>query len=145
MIKVDLNTKHPAQRASFLSPTMVKQKKRDEWLALFADDAIVQDPVGPSAIDPTGEGHKGKAAIAAFYDNVAGAGDFDFEIEQSFPCGDECANVWFGKNVLPGGIVFKVPMVTIYKVNAEGKIISLRAFWDSEKVAADLQKVMGSK
>ena len=26
--------------------------RRDDWLALFAPDAIVQDPVGPSRLDP---------------------------------------------------------------------------------------------
>jgi ketosteroid isomerase-like protein len=34
-------------------------------------------------------------------------------------------------------------MVTIYKVDAEGKILSLRAYWDSAKVAADLAKLAG--
>ena len=45
------------------------------WLALFADDAVVEDPVGPSAFDPEGTGHRGPEAIAAFYDNVIGANE----------------------------------------------------------------------
>ena len=31
--------------------------RKDDWLALFAPDAIVQDPVGPSRLDPGGHAH----------------------------------------------------------------------------------------
>ena len=36
---------------------------RDGWLALFTDDAVLEDPVGSSA-------HEGREAIAAFWDTV---------------------------------------------------------------------------
>jgi ketosteroid isomerase-like protein len=139
---IPLEGKTPAQRASFISPQMVKERRRDDWLALFTDDAVVQDPVGPSPFDPTGLGHRGKAAIAAFYDNVivAGGGSFEFEVFASYPCGDECANVWVGRS---GGR--ETPMVTIYKVNEEGKILSLRAFWDSSKLAEAIAAAQGKK
>ena len=32
---------------------------REGWLALFADDAVVEDPIGPSAFDPEGPGTAG--------------------------------------------------------------------------------------
>ena len=44
-------------------------KDRDGWLGLFADDAMVEDPVGPSCSMP-GQGHHGIEAITDFYDNV---------------------------------------------------------------------------
>ena len=67
---------------------------RNSWLALFADDAIVEDPIGPSMFDPEGTGHRGAVAIAAFYDNVIAANEsIRFDIRQSFLCGDEVANV----------------------------------------------------
>jgi len=126
-----LEGKTPAQRASFTSPQVVKEKNKEAWLALFADDAIVQDPVGPSHFDPAGLGHRGKEAISRFWDIAIGTGSFDFTIQQSYPCGDECANVWVGHITAADGQKFDVPMVTIYKVDAQGKILSLRAFWDS--------------
>ena len=140
---IDLNSPHPAQRASFISPTRVKEKNKAAWLALFADDAVIQDPVGVSPLDPTGLGHKGKEAIGQFWDMVIAQGSFDFEMQASYPCADECANVWIGKKTMTDGITMHVPMVTIYKVNAEGKIVSLRAFWDWQKAMGDLQKVLG--
>lgn len=140
---IDLNSPHPAQRVSFISPTRVKEKNKEAWLALFADDAVIQDPVGVSPLDPTGLGHKGKEAISQFWDTIIAPGSFDFEMQASYPCANECANVWIGKNTMPGGVTMNVPMVTIYKVNAEGKIVSLRAFWDWQKAMGDLQKVLG--
>lgn len=127
--------KTPAQQASFISPQLVKERKREEWLALFADDAVLEDPVGPSLFDPAGQGHRGKAAIARFYDTIVSAGGaFDFTMQASYPCGDECANVWIGRMTSADGRVTETPMVTVYKVNGDGKIVSLRAFWDSSRL-----------
>lgn len=133
---MNVNTaRSPAQKASFISPQLVKERKRDEWLALFADDAVVEDPVGPSLFDPTGKGHRGKTAIGRFYDTIiAVGGTFDFTMQASYPCGDECANVWVGRMTGADGKVTETPMVTIYKVNSEGRIVSLRAFWDSSRL-----------
>ena len=55
---------------------------RDGRLDFFADDALVQDPIGPSPFDPEAEGHRGKVAIAAFYDSVIAPSEaISFEIE----------------------------------------------------------------
>ena len=129
-----LHSDHPAQRASYASIDRVQNKDKEGWLALFADDAVVQDPVGKSPLDPSGQGHRGKEAIGKFWDMIIAGGDFDYTIHQSFPCGDECANWWVGINTRPDGQRFETPMITIYKVNAEGKLLSLRAFWDSSKL-----------
>lgn len=48
------------------SQAAVRAKDRETWLSLFAPDAVVADPVGPSPFDPDGRGHRGLAAIAAF-------------------------------------------------------------------------------
>jgi hypothetical protein len=34
------------------SMAAVAARRKDEWLALFTPDATVQDPVGPSRLDP---------------------------------------------------------------------------------------------
>ena len=44
------------------------ENAKETWLALFADDAVIEDPIGPSPLDPEGRGHRGKEAIAAFWD-----------------------------------------------------------------------------
>ncbi len=51
---------------------------RGAWIALFAPDGVVADPVGPSMFDPDGLGHRGTEAIAAFYDSVIASGRVTF-------------------------------------------------------------------
>ena len=52
------------------SMAAIEAMDRQAWLDLFAEDAVVEDPVGPSMFDPEGKGHRGPEAIAAFFDNV---------------------------------------------------------------------------
>jgi len=114
------------------SQAAVAAKDRSAWLALFADDAVVQDPIGPSPLDPGGAGHRGAAAIAAFYDTViATAERITFEIESSYLCGDEVADVGVIRTMLPGGRqVAVVRGVYTYRSNGGGKLAALRAFWE---------------
>jgi steroid delta-isomerase len=110
---------------------------RQAWLALFADDAVVEDPIGPSAFDPTGEGHRGTAAIAAFYDNVIGVNEsIRFTVRHSFLCGDEVANVGVIRITLVGGSAVEVDGVYTYRRSPEGKIAALRAYWEPNEVRA---------
>jgi ketosteroid isomerase-like protein len=108
---------------------------RDGWIALFADDAVVEDPIGPSAFDPEGGGHRGKVAIAAFYDSVIAANEsITFAINQSFLCGDEAANVGVIRITLDGGTVVEVDGIYTYRRSADDKIAALRAFWEPAAV-----------
>jgi ketosteroid isomerase-like protein len=113
------------------SQAAASAKDRGTWLGLFADDAVVEDPVGPSPLDPAGRGHRGAAAIAAFYDNVIGRVDrMAFEIERSYLCGDEIADVGAITMTLPGGQTHVVRGVFTYRGDGAGRIVALRAFWE---------------
>jgi ketosteroid isomerase-like protein len=117
------------------SQAAVKAKDRAGWLSLFAADAVVQDPIGPSPFDPDGTGHQGAAAIAAFYDTVIAPNDLiTFEIENSYLCGNEVADVGIIRTVLPGGKhVAVVRGVYTYRSNGAGQLVALRAFWEFDK------------
>jgi ketosteroid isomerase-like protein len=123
-----------ARELGIRSRAAVQARDRDGWLDLFADDAVVQDPIGPSPFDPDGTGHHGKEAIAAFYDNVIGPSDaISFEIEQSYLCGDEVADVGVIRTTLAGGTHQAVVRgVYTYRSNGAGKLAALRAFWEFE-------------
>ncbi|HLN15829.1 MAG TPA: nuclear transport factor 2 family protein [Acidimicrobiales bacterium] len=118
------------------SMAAVEAKDREAWLALFADDGVVEDPIGPSPFDPEAKGHRGREGIAAFYDNVIATNDgISFEIERSYLCGNECANVGIIRTVLTGGKhVAVVRGVYTYRSNGAGKLAALRAFWEFDKV-----------
>ncbi len=123
-----LNVRDLARR----SQAAVHAKDRVGWLSLFGADAVVADPIGPSPLDPTGAGHHGLAAIAAFYDQVIAPNEqISFEIERSYRCGDEVADVGIIRTVLPGGqheVV--VRGVYTYRGDGAGRIAALRAYWE---------------
>jgi steroid Delta-isomerase len=113
----------------------VRDHDREAWLALWAPDALIQDPVGPSPFDPSGDGHRGPEAIAAFYDNVIAPNELiTFEIAQSYECGDEVADVGLIRTVLPGGKhVAVVHGVFTYRSNGHGLFAGMRAFWEFDQ------------
>jgi steroid delta-isomerase len=136
------DTTHPARTASRRSMDAVTRGAKDEWLALFAEDGVVEDPVGVSMFDPTGNGHRGRDAIAAFWDmTIANVERFHFDIRDSFAAGDEVANVGTITTHLVGGSVVDTEGVFVYRVNADGLILSMRAFWEAERATATLRKV----
>ena len=127
-----------AREAAAQSMKRTEAGDRDGWLALFAAEAVVEDPVGPSMFDPEGKGHRGIEAITAFYDNVISTSEkIEFTIRDSYECGSEVANVGQIRITLPGGQVGTVPIVNVYKVNEAGKLLSLRSFWEADKLSFD--------
>lgn len=137
------NSAHPAQRASSLSARYASEGKKAAWLELYAEDAILEDPVGISPLDPSGFGHRGREAMSRFWDLVMGPGKMRYAIRESYPCGDECANVWTLTNTLPGNVDVTVDLVSIYKVNAVGKLTAMRAYWSYADVEQKLKAVIG--
>lgn len=128
------DSKHPAQRAAWRSIDAVARGDKRAWLDNFADDAILEDPVGKSMIDPTGEGHRGKAAIEAFWDkNIANARPM-FSLQRSICAGDECANVGSLSIQFPNGAVSQIYGVFVYRVNDAGKVRSLRTYWQTDEM-----------
>ena len=135
-----MSTEHPARAASQRSMEIVQRKgdgAKERWLALFADDAIIEDPIGPSPLNPEGTGHRGKAAIAAFWDMAIAPVEIKFDIERSYACGHEVANVGTITTVT-GGMTVRVPGVFTYRVNDAGQLVALRAYWEFDKVMGGL-------
>lgn len=133
---------HPARSASRRSMSAVSRGAKEEWLALFAEDAVVEDPVGPSMFDAEGTGHHGRAAISAFWDNaIANAERITFSIRDSFAAGDEVANVGTITSYLPGGYRVDTDLVAVYRVDTDGKLASMRAFWETDRAMATARQV----
>ena len=128
---------HPARDASLASMRAVEAGDKAGWLALFAEDAIVEDPIGVSPMDPTGEGHRGPAAIGAFYDTVIGPNEVSFVIERSHAAGNEVANVGTISTVMPDGTTVHTDLVATYRVDDQGKVVALRAYWSMDELRFD--------
>jgi steroid Delta-isomerase len=131
---------HPARDASRRSMDAVSRGAKDEWLALFAEDAIVEDPVGPSIFSQDGAGHRGHAEIAAFWDTTIGNSErVEFTIHDSFAAGTEVANVGVITSFLPGDQRVDAEGVFVYRVGPDGLIRSLRAFWEFDRAMKTLR------
>ncbi|WP_179956669.1 nuclear transport factor 2 family protein [Amycolatopsis anabasis] len=132
----------PARVAAWRSMNAVTRGDKEEWLALFAPDGVVEDPVGPSGFDPEGKGHHGRDGISAFWDKaIAQVERFEFTIRDSHAAGDEVANVGTITTFLPGNYRVDTDGVFVYRVNEAGLIQSMRAFWEVERAMATARQV----
>jgi ketosteroid isomerase-like protein len=118
-----------AKELAETSLRLTKERDRDGWLALFAPDALVEDPVG-------GGEHRGTDAIAAFYDStISTVESFDYEIERAYLCGNEVAVV-IKFAIVAAGVQLDMDVVNIYAADEEGRLASLRSFWDGTRQGA---------
>jgi steroid Delta-isomerase len=106
---------------------LTKERDRDRWLALFAPDAFVEDPVG-------GGRHEGIDAITAFHDaTISTVESFDYEIERTYVCGSEAALV-VRFAIVAAGVNLDMDVVNVYAIADDGEhLASLRSFWDGSR------------
>jgi len=131
MMQQDL---HPAIRAHLASIAAAESGDKTSWLALFAEEAWVQDPVGPSPYDPSGLGFRGKEAIEGFWDHVIGPSETTFESRLRVPSGPDSCACWMVARNRIGEQHIDIDVMVTYELDNVGKIATLRAFWDFDAV-----------
>lgn len=135
-------TTHPARLASQRSVAAVQAKDKQAWLDLWAEDGCVEDPVGVSFIDPTGEGFRGAARREEFWDkNIGPTDSIVFALHDSFAAGNEVANVATITITVGGSTVTECEGVFVYRVDDDGKLLSLRAFWETDRMMGTLRQI----
>jgi steroid delta-isomerase len=103
---------------------------RERFLGLFAPDAFIEDPVGSPRVE-------GLEAIAGFWDRVHSLGmTYETEVIRVVSCGREGVLV-FNVTTRAPGVTMTVQLVDVFQVDDEGKIVSMRAFWDQDCMAMD--------
>jgi len=125
---------HPARAMSIRSMRAVEAGDRETWLGLWAEDGIVEDPIGVSGFDPAGKGHRGIDAIARFWDDVISKSPVQLHVRESYACGNECANVATITLTFPDGGRAIVNGVFTYRIDESGKLAALRGFWEEDKL-----------
>ena len=96
---------------------------------MYAEDCVLEDPVGPSMFDPEGRGHRGHAGLSAFWKQaIAPIDEFEFEITDSFanPGGNTCANVGRIRTSFPDGSHTTTDLIMVYVVDDDGRVASMR-------------------
>lgn len=98
---------------------------RDGVIALFAPDAVIEDPVGSPP-------KKGAEIAAWFADTVA----FGTQIQPVAPIrgshGDEAVLVFDVRFTPPGGQRLLIRSADVCRFDSQGKITSLRGYWGPE-------------
>lgn len=137
------NDDHPARAASQRSYSAVAKGDLEEWLTVYAADAVIEDPVGPSMFDPEGKGHRGHDGIRAFWElAIAPIAKFEFEIDESFanPGANTCANVGRVRTSFADGSHTTTELVMVYIVNDDGTVASMKAYWEPDRTMASFTK-----
>lgn len=121
----------PVIAASEASWRCVHTGDREGWLALMADDVVVEDPIGEAVTNPDGMGVRGKEALAAFYDANIGPNQLTVTREETFPSSspNEIAYILLLHTKFPNGFTATVRGVFTYRVDGEGLITNLRGYW----------------
>ncbi|MFT4200218.1 nuclear transport factor 2 family protein [Gordonia sp. (in: high G+C Gram-positive bacteria)] len=117
----------------------VEKRDKQAWLDNFAEDGIVEDPVGPSMFDEEGVGHRGRDALSNFWDiTIATTEKIEFVFDEGTICGNEVA--YIGKIVTHiAGHISEAKGVFTYAADENGKLKSLRAFWEVAKTMESLR------
>ncbi len=132
-----LNT-HPAAAAAARAMAAVSSGDRDAWLDGFADDAAVYDPVGGSPFDPDATGLRDRDALTQFWDLTVAPNTVAFDVTRTHAGGDEAAVVATVRVAFPTGAEVAYDGVFVYRVDEQGRIAELRAYWDLDEVVRAL-------
>ena len=122
----------PALTASQASWRCVHNRDRAGWLALMAEDVVIEDPIGESFTNPDGNGVRGKEAVGAFYDNIVEANQTTITCEETFPSSspNEIAHILALRFNIGAEHPASVRGVFTYRVNDAGLLTNLRGYWN---------------
>ena len=93
----------------------------DQAAALYAEDAIVEDPVGSPV-------HRGRDAIRAFYAQSMKTGA-KLHLDGPIRIAGDYAVFPFSVHLDFGGKSMRIDVVDTFKFNADGQVAEMRAFW----------------
>ena len=129
----------PALAASHNSWRCVQARDKEGWLALMADDVVIEDPIGVAITNEDGKGVRGKAAVAEFFDKNIATNNLRVECQESFPSSSELevAHVLVLHSAFEGGLTSKVRGVFCYKLNEDHLITNLRGYWNMDAMEFD--------
>jgi steroid delta-isomerase len=107
-------------------------RDKEGWLALMSEDIVIEDPIGVGPTNPTGEGVRGKAAVAEFFEQNIAPNKLTITPEESFVAGNESAHILNLCNEFPDGTKAVVRGVFTYRIGDDGLLTNLRGFWRLE-------------
>ena len=131
---------HPAMIAARSSWRCVQAKDKAGWLALMADDVCIEDPIGVAPTNPSGQGARGKAEVADFWEKNIAPSTIRIETHGSRTAGRESAHELTLHNAFPNGLRAAVRGYFVYRVNEQGLLTNLRGYWDMQDMKIETGK-----
>jgi steroid delta-isomerase len=97
---------------------------KDGWLAIWADDAVLEDPVGVDS-------YRGKSTLGTtFWSLVEQLTPMKLWLDRDvIVCGNEAVAILHGVVSKKGRLSRVGPIVDHFVFNDAGKVVSMRAFW----------------
>ena len=118
-----------AVRAYFLA---IRAMDPDAVANTFAEDGTTYDPVGT-------EGVTGRDAIREFFSSIyKNFKSVTLTEDLIFVAGDGAAVKWTGKGTSANGKNVNFEGIDVFEVNADGKIRTIRAYWNPAEMIAQL-------
>lgn len=93
----------------------------DAAAAIYAEDCIVEDPVGSPL-------HHGREAVRAFYAQSMATGA-KLKLEGPVRVAGDYAAFAFSVNLDFGGAPKRIDVIDTFKFDKSGKVVEMRAFW----------------
>jgi hypothetical protein len=117
------------------SPACVAAQDKAGWLALFASDGSVEDPVGSAVNRRGGHPHPrtGEDDLGRFWDTFIAGNEIRFEVKADRFGGNELARDVVIHTRLSTGMAIEVPAYLVYEIveeRGEPRVQRLRACWD---------------
>ena len=118
-----------AVRAYFLA---TRAMDADAFANTFAEDGTTFDPVGSPAIT-------GRPALREFFQSICSSfKSVSLDEDSIFVAGNGAAVKWTGRGVSSSGKAVKFEGVDVFDVNEDGKIQTVRAYWNPAEMIAQL-------
>lgn len=103
---------------------------RDAWLSIFADEIVMEDPVG-------GVPKHGRSALDTTWDRSHRPGRrWELQPRRVIECGSEVAVDLVNAGVVDGQSVV-VESIEIWRVDDHGRVVSVRSFFVSDRAVHD--------
>ena len=118
-----------AVRAYFLA---IRSMDADAVASTFAEDGTTYDPVGS-------EGVTGREAIREFFSSIyKNFKSVALNEDSIFVAGNGAAVKWTGKGTSANGTNVNFEGIDVFEVDADGKIRTVRAYWNPAEMIAQL-------
>jgi len=119
------------------SPVAVGAHDKERWIALFAEDYAIEDPVGSRPV-------RG-AAISDFWDCFIAPNDIRFDVHHEFVAGNVVVRDVTISTTMQTGVTVTTPAHLHYTVGADLRIRRMAAHWEPAPVFAQLLKPRGKQ